>query len=58
MTRPSLTPLLWYDDPLAALAWLEKAFGFETRLIVDDGKGGVIHSEPRLATADSGAPPR
>jgi uncharacterized glyoxalase superfamily protein PhnB len=45
MNLPALTPLLWYDDPNAALAWLEKAFGFETRLVVDDGKGGVIHSE-------------
>ncbi len=43
--RPSLTPLLWYRDPKAALAFLEQAFGFETRLLVDDGSGGVIHSE-------------
>ena len=42
---PSITPLLWYQDPVAALAWLERAFGFETRMVVDDGKGGVIHSE-------------
>jgi uncharacterized glyoxalase superfamily protein PhnB len=45
MNLPALTPLLWYEDPNAALAWLERAFGFETRLVVDDGKGGVIHSE-------------
>jgi uncharacterized glyoxalase superfamily protein PhnB len=45
VSRPAIQPLLWYDDPNAALAWLEKAFGFETRLVVDDGKGGVIHSE-------------
>jgi uncharacterized glyoxalase superfamily protein PhnB len=43
--RPSLSPLLWYRDPKAALAFLEAAFGFETRLVVDDGAGGVIHSE-------------
>ncbi len=43
--RPSLSPLLWYRDPKAALAFLEAAFGFETRLVVDDGQGGVIHSE-------------
>jgi uncharacterized glyoxalase superfamily protein PhnB len=43
--RPSVTPLLFYRDPRAALAFLERAFGFETRLVVDDGQGGVIHSE-------------
>lgn len=43
--RPSLSPLLWYRDPKAALAFLEAAFGFETRLVVDDGQGGVMHSE-------------
>ena len=32
-------------DPSTALDWLERAFGFETRIIVDDGQGGVIHSE-------------
>jgi uncharacterized glyoxalase superfamily protein PhnB len=45
MERPSITPLLFYRDPKAALAFLEAAFGFETTLMVDDGKGGVIHSE-------------
>lgn len=45
---PTIGPLLWYRDPRAAITWLEKAFGFETRLIVDDGKGGVIHSELTL----------
>lgn len=45
---PTIGPLLWYRDPRAAIAWLETAFGFETRLIVDDGKGGVIHSELSL----------
>jgi uncharacterized glyoxalase superfamily protein PhnB len=45
---PTIGPLLWYRDPMAAIAWLERAFGFETRMIVEDGKGGVIHSELRL----------
>lgn len=45
---PTIGPLLWYRDPRAAIAWLETAFGFETRLIVDDGQGGVIHSELTL----------
>lgn len=48
MDVPTIGPVLWYQDPRAAIAWLEKAFGFETRMIVDDGAGGVIHSELRL----------
>ena len=46
--RPSISPLLWYRNPRAALAWLEQAFGFETSLVVDDGAGGVMHSETLL----------
>ena len=38
-------PALFYDDAAAALAWLEKAFGFETRLYITDDKGGVAHAE-------------
>lgn len=45
---PTIGPLLWYQDATRAMDWLEKAFGFERRLVVDDGKGGVIHSELRL----------
>jgi uncharacterized glyoxalase superfamily protein PhnB len=45
---PTIGPLLWYQNPRAAIAWLEQAFGFETRMIVDDGAGGVVHSELRL----------
>lgn len=43
--RPSITPLLWYQKPRAALAWLEAAFGFETRLLVEGDGDTVIHSE-------------
>ena len=45
---PTIGPLLWYRDPIAAIAWLEKAFGFEVGMIVEDGKGGVVHSELHL----------
>ena len=43
--RPTISPVIWYRGPRAAIAWLERAFGFETRMVVDDGSGGVIHSE-------------
>jgi uncharacterized glyoxalase superfamily protein PhnB len=45
MDVPPISPLLFYRDARAALEFLERAFGFETRLMVDDGQGGVIHSE-------------
>ncbi|HEY3797145.1 MAG TPA: hypothetical protein VGL58_02245 [Caulobacteraceae bacterium] len=45
MDVPPISPILFYRDARAALAFLEKAFGFETRMVVDDGEGGVIHSE-------------
>lgn len=48
MARPAISPVIWYRDPRAALAWLEAAFGFETTLVVDDGEGGVMHAETRL----------
>jgi len=38
-------PGVFYEDAGAALAWLEKAFGFETRLCVTDEKGVVVHAE-------------
>jgi len=45
MDVPPISPLLFYRDAKAALDFLERAFGFETRLLVEDEKGGVIHSE-------------
>lgn len=43
--RPSVVPLLWYDRPRAAIAWLESALGFEAQMVVADDGDGVIHSE-------------
>jgi uncharacterized glyoxalase superfamily protein PhnB len=45
MDVPPISPLIFYRDAKAALDFLERAFGFETRMVVDDGQGGVIHSE-------------
>lgn len=45
---PTIGPLLWYRDPKAAIAWLEAAFGFECRFVVEADDGGVIHSELTL----------
>ena len=40
MDLPPISPLLFYRDPKAALRFLERAFGFETRLIVEVDGGG------------------
>jgi uncharacterized glyoxalase superfamily protein PhnB len=46
--RASIVPLIWCDEPRAAIEWLERAFGFEAVMIVGDDDGGVIHSELAL----------
>jgi uncharacterized glyoxalase superfamily protein PhnB len=45
MDRPIFVPAVFYKDPLAALKWLERAFGFETTSLVTDADGKVAHSE-------------
>ena len=36
---------LFYQDPKAALAWLEEAFGFELVMLLKDADGNVAHSQ-------------
>jgi uncharacterized glyoxalase superfamily protein PhnB len=43
------TPSVFYRDPLAALKWLEQAFGFETSMLVTDASGAVGHAEMSFA---------
>ena len=45
MDQPTFVPNVFYRDPLAALKWLEAAFGFETVNLVTDADGKVGHSE-------------
>jgi uncharacterized glyoxalase superfamily protein PhnB len=47
--RPAFTSALYYKDPMAALAWLEKAFGFERVMVITDKDGNLAHSEMRFA---------
>ena len=42
---PRIAPNVFYDDPAQALEWLEKAFGFEKRSVVEGPKGGIMHAE-------------
>jgi uncharacterized glyoxalase superfamily protein PhnB len=44
--RPSVVPILWYDKPREAIAWLGTAFGLEPVMVVaGDDERSVIHSE-------------
>ena len=45
MEGPSISPLLFYRRPKEALDFLERAFGFETRIMVEVEGGGIMHSE-------------
>ena len=46
--RSTIGPVIWYRDPKAAIAWLETAFGFERRLVVEGDDGAIVHSELTL----------
>lgn len=48
---PQLSSAVFYEDAPAAIEWLEKAFGFATRLRVEDGAGGIVHSELEYGAA-------
>ena len=66
----SFTPAVFYKDPMAALAWLHKAFSFETSMLIEppveeptmmhaemslDGKGRVMVGAEWSAWAKSPA---
>lgn len=44
-SRPSFIPSLAYKDNRAALAWLERAFGFEPSEVLTDAEGNIVHAE-------------
>lgn len=48
MRRPALTSGVFYQDPHAALDWLERAFGFERSMVITDPSGAIAHAEMRF----------
>ncbi|MET0337622.1 MAG: VOC family protein [Caulobacter sp.] len=46
--RPALISAVVYKDPRAALDWLQKAFGFEIEMLIEDPDGVLMHSEMRF----------
>jgi len=45
--RGSLMSAVSYQDPKAAIAFLERAFGFELFMLIEDKEGNLVHSEMR-----------
>jgi uncharacterized glyoxalase superfamily protein PhnB len=43
----SLTPAVCYQDPKAAIEWLQKAFDFEIDILLTDADGEIAHCELR-----------
>lgn len=42
---PQISPCIFYDDPVAAIDWLCRVFGFDVRLKVEGDDGRIVHSE-------------
>ena len=44
-SRTGLVSAVTYRDPKAAIAWLERAFGFELTFLIEDENGDLAHSQ-------------
>ena len=44
---PTITPVLYYDDP-ANVTWLEEVLGFEARMKIPGPDGRILHGELTL----------
>lgn len=45
MSHPTITPALFYQNPRAALDFLQRAFGFELDMLIEDETGELVHSQ-------------
>jgi uncharacterized glyoxalase superfamily protein PhnB len=45
MAHATFTPAVFYKDPMAAIEWLQRVFGFEVASLITDPEGKVAHSE-------------
>lgn len=46
--RTAFGAAIFYKDPLAALDWLERAFGFQRVMVIRDQQDQLVHSEMRF----------
>ncbi|PCI04239.1 MAG: glyoxalase [Hyphomicrobiales bacterium] len=44
-SRPKIRTGLFYHNPIAALDWIEKAFGFTRSMDIRDQHGELVHAE-------------
>jgi uncharacterized glyoxalase superfamily protein PhnB len=54
MDMPTFTVAAFYRDPRAALDWLERAFGFEVTMAIDDPEKDPLHSHFEMAIEGRG----
>ena len=54
MSDLTFIPAVFYKDPRAALTWLEKAFGFETTMIIEPPDGDVRMSHYEMSFGGRG----
>jgi uncharacterized glyoxalase superfamily protein PhnB len=45
MAHSPFTPAVFYKDPMAAIDWLKRVFGFELASLITDPQGNLAHSE-------------
>ena len=48
MSTPTVTPGLIYHDAPTAIEWLGRAFGFQTRTVVQGDNGTILHAHLTL----------
>jgi uncharacterized glyoxalase superfamily protein PhnB len=46
--RPTFGPTVFYQDPFAALDWLENAFSFKRSMVITDKDGKLGHAEMKF----------
>jgi len=51
MPKHGFQPSVIYEDPKAAMRFLEAAFGFETAIYIEGEEGGFIHCQMRYGDA-------
>ncbi|MEW2357013.1 VOC family protein [Spirillospora sp. NPDC029432] len=49
-TRRTFYPIVDYRDPVKAMDWLERAFGFEKHEVARNEDGDIVHIEMRYDT--------
>jgi uncharacterized glyoxalase superfamily protein PhnB len=54
MSDLTFVPAVFYKDPRAALTWLEKAFGFETSMVIEPPDGDVRMSHYEMSFGGRG----